>query len=110
MTFPLSSDFLFPMMTTEDDRTPEQRKTHFLAVVAKDKCMSGWGGAAGGASRCCWAFDHTLVNSDRVFNWVQSRKEMRYVNLVDLRTYRAPRGTAHFHVYVCGPEHVAARY
>jgi hypothetical protein len=93
-----------------DNRTPEQKTTHFLAVVAKDKFMTGWGRAQNGASRCAWAFDHTLVNSDRVFNWVKSRSDMSYVSLVDLRTYRAPRGTAHFHVYVCGPDHVAAKY
>lgn len=93
-----------------DDRDENQRKTHFLAVVAKDKIMSGWGKASNGASRCAWAFDPSIVNSDRVFNWVKNRKEMRFVNLVDLRTYRAPRGTAHFHIYVCDADHVAARY
>jgi hypothetical protein len=97
-------------MITKDDRTEEQRATHFLAIVAKDRFMSGWGGASGGASRCAWAFDHTKVNSDRVYNWVKSRSEMSYVNLVDLRTYRAPRGTAHFHIYVCDENHVAARF
>ncbi len=93
-----------------DDRTEEQKKTHILAVVAKDRCLSGWGPARSGASRCCWAFDPAKVNSDRVFNWVKHRREMRYVNLVDLRTYRAPRGTAHFHIYVCNEDHVAATY
>lgn len=92
-----------------DDRTAEQKQTHVLAIVARDKFMSGWGGAEGGASRCAWAVAPD-VNPDRVFNWVKSRSEMKYVNLVDLRTYRAPRGTAHFHVYVCNPDHVAARY
>lgn len=95
--------------TVKDDRTDEQKKTHILAIVAADKFMSGWGGAAGGTSRCAWAC-HPDVNPDRVFNWVRSRPEMRHVNLVDLRTYRAPRGTAHFHIYVCNPDHVAARY
>lgn len=97
-------------MNFQDDRTEEQKKTHVLAVVARDKCLSGWGGAKGGASRCAWAFDPAAVNSDRVFNWVKSRSEMVFVNVVDLSTYRAPRGTAHFHVYVCEPDHPAARY
>jgi hypothetical protein len=56
-------------MKFEDDRTEEQKKTHVFAVVAKDKCMSGWGGATGGASRCAWACDPS-VNTDRVENWV----------------------------------------
>ena len=95
---------------TEDDRSEEQKLTHYMGVVAKDKFMSGWGQAKGGASRCCWAFDPSKVNSDRVFNWVSHREEMRYVNLVDLRSYRAPRGTAHFHIYVCDSDHDAANF
>ncbi len=98
------------ILTIKDDRNEDQKKTHVLAVVARDKFMSGWGGASGGASRCAWAFDPALVNSDRVFNWVKARSEMLYVNVVDLRTYRPPSGTAHFHIYVCNPDHVAARY
>lgn len=93
-----------------DDRTEEQKKTHFLAVVARDDGMSGWGQAKNGASRAAWAFDHTKVNSDRVFNWVKSRREMKFVNVVDLRTYRAPKGTMHFQIYVAEPNSTAARY
>lgn len=96
-------------MKTVDDRTEEQRKTHVLAIVAHDKAMSGWGGASGGKSRCAWAI-HPDVNPDRVFNWVKSRSEMKRAALVDLRTYRVPAGTAHFHVYVCNPGHPAATY
>lgn len=96
-------------MKLQDDRTEEQKKTHKLAVVAADKFMSGWGGAAGGVSRCAWAI-HPEVNSDRVFNWVKARKEMRYVNLVDLDTYRPPKGTVHFHIYVCDPGHPASKH
>lgn len=93
----------------KDDRTDEQKKTHRWAIVARDKCMSGWGLASHGASRCAWAC-HPDVNTDRVFNWVKARREMVYVNLVDLETYQPPRGTAHFHIYVCNPDHVAAKY
>jgi hypothetical protein len=42
-----------------------------------------------------------------VFNWVSSREEMRNVNIVNLNTYRAPRGTAHFHIYVVTENHPA---
>lgn len=80
-------------MITQDDRTEEQKRTHIWGVVARDKFMSGWGGAKGGASRCAWACPAD-VNVDRVFNWVKSRREMVHVNIVDLSTYRAPRGTA----------------
>lgn len=95
-------------MKHTDDRTDEQKKTHTLAVVARDKFLSGWGGAAGGASRCAWSFDPARVNPDRVLQWVKDRPEMRYVSLVEINTYRAPRGTAHFHVYVCEPGHPAS--
>ena len=93
----------------QDDRTDEQKRTHHLGVVARDKFMSGWGGASGGASRCAWACAPD-VNTDRVENWVRSRKEMRHVNVVDLATYRPPSGTRHFHIYVCNADHVAAKY
>lgn len=94
-------------MKLEDDRTVEQKSTHHLAVVARDKFMSGWGGARGGASRCAWAIEPG-VDVNKVGRWVRGRSDMRYVNVVDLRTYRAPRGTAHFHVYVADKNHPAA--
>ena len=94
-------------MTKQDDRTAEQKKTHRWGIVARDKFMSGWGGASGGASRCAWAC-HPEVNTDRVFDWVRNRSEMRYVNVVDLSTYRPPSGTDHFHIYVCDPGHPAS--
>lgn len=93
-------------MTRVDDRTAEQRKTHRWGVVAKDKFLSGWGGAKGGASRCAWAVGPGL-DLDTVERWVRSRGEMRYVNVVDLTTYRPPCGTAHFHVYVVNADHPA---
>lgn len=96
-------------MILKDDRTPEQKNTHIWGIVAHDKAMSGWGGASGGASRCAWACPQD-VNSDRVYNWVKSRGDMCYVKKVDLSTYRPPRGTAHFHIYVVDAGHPAARY
>lgn len=96
-------------MTIKDDRTEEQKLTHTIGIVAADRFMSGWGGASGGVSRCAWACAPG-VNEDRVFNWVKSRSEMRHVNIVDLRTYRAPKGTAHFHIYVADKDHPGARH
>lgn len=97
-------------MTTKDDRTTEQRKTHNWAVIARDRFMSGWGGATGGYSRCAWAVPTEMVHDgrfDRVEQWVRNRSEMQYVNVVKLDTYRPPRGTAHFHVYVVDDQHPA---
>lgn len=98
-------------MERKDDRTPEQVKTHQWAVVAKDKALSGWGGAAGGASRCAWAVPNEWIGDgsiEAVETWVRSRSEMRHVNVVNLSSYRPPRGTAHFHIYVCDDAHPAA--
>ena len=91
-------------MIRHDDRTPEQKLTHRWGVVARDKFMSGWGGARGGASRCAWACD-PAADLCQLEKWVRSRSQMIYVNVVDLNTYRPPRGTAHFHIYVCEPDH-----
>jgi hypothetical protein len=93
----------------KDDRTPEQRRTHTLAVVMRDRFMSGWGGARDGYSRAAWAVPDgaTLHSTER---WVRSRGDAQYVNVVDLATYRPPRSTAHFHIYVVDAEHPAARY
>jgi hypothetical protein len=96
-------------MTTKDNRTEEQKKTHRLAVVAKDRVLSGWGYAQGGSSRMAWACAPG-VNVDRVYNWAKSRSDSQYVNIVNLSEYRPPRGTACFHIYVCGPDHPAANY
>lgn len=99
-------------MERVDDRTAEQRKTHLWAVVAHDKFMSGWGGARGGSSRCAWAVPVEFVHDgklNRLENWVRNRSEMRYVNVVKLDTYRPPRGTAHFHVYVADADHPGVR-
>lgn len=93
-------------METKDDRTEEQKLTHRWAVVGRDRFMSGWGGAEGGYSRCAWACGPG-VSLDRVENWVRRRSDMQYVNLVDLNTYRPPRSTAHFHIYVCDTDHPA---
>lgn len=95
--------------TITDNRTDEQRQTHCWAIVARDNCLSGWGGARGGTSRCGWAC-HPDVNTDRVSNWAKSRTDMRRVALVNLDTYRPPTGTAHFHIYVCNPDHIAAKF
>jgi hypothetical protein len=97
-----------PRIVIKDDRTEEQKLTHIWGVVATDRFMSGWGGAKGGNSKCAWACP-VEVNTDRVYNWVKARKEMKHVNLVDLTKYR-PSGCVHFHIYVCGPDHVAAKY
>lgn len=93
-------------MIKRDDRTEEQKQTHTWGVVARDKFMSGWGGAAGGVSRCAWACE-SLADANVVEKWVSDRSEMRNVTVVDLNTYRAASSTAHFHIYVVNAAHPA---
>jgi len=93
-------------MILQDDRNNEQKSTHTWAIVAKDKFMSGWGGAKGGASRVAWAVDN-YGKIPNLLGWVSARKEMKYVNIVNLKDYRAPKGTAHFHIYIAGEGHPA---
>jgi len=90
------------MPKIQDDRTEAQRNSHRYAVVATDSFMSGWGGAQGGASVAAWAYD-SATSERRLLEWVESRKEMKRVRVVDLKGYR-PR-CAHLHIYVVEPGH-----
>lgn len=91
-------------MIKVDDRNESQKVSHKWAIVAKDKFMSGWGGAKGGASRVAWAF-RSMEEGEKVLAWVRARSDMTYVNFANLETYRAPKGTAHFHIYVADANH-----
>ena len=92
--------------TTKDDRTEEQKTTHYWAVVAIDKAMSHWGAAKDGISRVAWACN-SHENASKAFDWVKSRSEMKYVMVVNLNNYTPPKTDAHFHIYVCDEGHVA---
>lgn len=85
-----------------DDRTPEQKESHYVLVTATDKFMSGWGGAKGGLSKVAWAC--TPKQLDKVFDWVERRSDMKYVNV----HYRSWNPTAaHVHIYVVTEGHPA---
>ena len=90
-------------MIISDDRTEETRKTHNRLVTATDKCMSNWGHARAGASKCAWCCkpEHFY----KILDWVNSRKEMLYVNVND-NGWR-PRNAAHVHYYVVDETHPA---
>ena len=92
-------------MIIEDERTPEQRKTHTLLVVGTDKFLSGWGLAEGGTSYAAWAC--TREHWDKVFNWVRRRGDQKRVRQV-CEPWR-PRGKGHAHIYVVGENHPALR-
>lgn len=92
-------------MTYEDDRTEEQKQVLTVGVAMTDRCLSGWGGAAGGKSVACWACRPDDL--DRVERWVRGRRDATYVRVVDMRTWR-PRA-AHTHVYDVYEGHPALR-
>jgi len=89
----------------QDDRTADQRNTHTVGVVMRDRFMSGWGGATGGYSRAMWALDPAECDIDKLERWVSHRGDANYVNRVLVNNYRPSRSTVHLHVYVVGPDH-----
>ena len=92
------------MMERDDDRTPDQMKTHDWLVVGTDSFLSGWGRASGGASYAAWACRYDDLKT--VEDWVESRGDMKRVRVVKADDYR-PRGTGHLHIYVVEPGHPA---
>lgn len=88
-------------MIREDDRTPEQKKTHTHLITATDRFMSGWGKCKNGNSKCAWACKPE--HWEKVFKWVKNRSEMRYVNLVIGKWY--PKNAEHVHIYVVNEGH-----
>jgi len=90
-------------MIRQDDRTPEQQKTHTLLWVGTDSFLSGWGGAQGGTSVAAWACtDATDGETERM---IRNRSDMKRVRQVIDRPGNRyyPRGAAHLHIYVFKP-------
>lgn len=92
------------MTTREDDRTPEQMKTHTVLITATDKFMSGWGGAANGKSKCAWACSRDQ-DYGKVYDWVNNRNEMKHVNINHSGKWYP--NAAHVHIYVVDNNHPA---
>ena len=90
-------------MIRKDDRTPDQQKTHTALVTATDKCLSGWGQAEKGLSKCAWACKPK--HFDKVFKWVQNRSDMKYVRYQVKDWY--PKNCVHLHIYVVDDNHPA---
>ena len=92
-------------MIIDDDRTPEQQRTHNWLVVGTDPGMSGWGRASGGTSIAAWACKPEDRND--CLCWVERRGDMKRVREVSEydKPYK-PRGAGHCHVYVWTPRPV----
>lgn len=85
----------------EDNRTPEQKKTHTVLITATDRFLSGWGLAKNGTSKCAWAC-RPEQDWRKVYDWVKSRSDMKYVNVQFGKWY--PKA-AHTHIYVVDDNH-----
>lgn len=94
-------------MKFQDERTDEQKRTHYVIIAATDKFMSGWGGAEGGTSYVGWAC--RPEHESEVYRWVKGRSEMKRVRRV-AGSWR-PRGEPqdHCHIYVVDDQHPALR-
>lgn len=92
--------------TIKDDRTEEQKSTHYWAVIARDKAMSYWGAAKDGISRVAWACK-SQENASKVYDWVATRSEMKNISTIDLRKHKIASQDAHFHIYVADEDHIA---
>jgi len=88
------------MTRIQDDRSPEQQRTHPLLIIGTDRVLSGWGGAAGGASYAAWAC--RPEERTPCLTWVEERRDMKRVREAG-PGYRPGRGCAHLHVYVFRP-------
>lgn len=84
-------------MILQDDRTPEQRATHTMIVLATDPGMSGWGLAQGGPSFAGWACKPGYLNACE--SMVRQRGDMRRVRIV-AGDYKPKGGAGHCHIYV----------
>lgn len=93
-------------MKREDDRTPEQKKTHTILITATDKFLSGWGGASGGAFKCAWACKPSQ-DWGKVFEWAKNRPDMKYVD-IKFNNKWYPQA-AHVHIYVVDDTHPALK-
>lgn len=91
------------LMELQDDRTPEQKKTHKVLIGGTDTFLSGWGKAKGGKSFAFWAC--TYDNADKVFQWVSNRSDIKKVRYVS-SNYR-PNAKGHCHIYVVTENHPA---
>lgn len=94
-------------MEIKDDRDETQRGTHRWLIIGTDSFMSGWGGAAGGASVAAWAVEADSTKIAVVEAWVKRRREMKRVRIVrdDPRRRYRPRNAAHLHIYVVTDDH-----
>lgn len=89
----------------EDLRTPEQRKTHTILILALDTFLSGWGEARGGESWAAWACKPE--HRQQVHAWVQGRTDTANVRILLHDVGTLPRRCRHLTIHVVGDWHPA---
>lgn len=97
----------------QDERTPEEKKTHFFLIGGVDSFMSSFGPPewAGVKSRAYWACTPEQLES--VLAWVKSRDEFKRVYIeIDkrdaksLHSHLSLGGTLDYvHIYTVQPGH-----
>jgi hypothetical protein len=96
-------------MIIQDDRSPEQKMSHYVLIVGTDPFLTRMGNECGkfrGPSFAAWAC--LPEDGSACFRWVDDRGDMlrvREVSEWDHRTGTAsrpyrPRGNGHLHIYV----------
>ena len=96
-------------MIYKDQRTDEQKKTHTILVTAKDKFMTGWGHAQNGASYCAWAVNPNEASHAKLLHWVESRPEMKYINVRYDGGKNWRPNAAHVSIYAIDANHPSQR-
>jgi len=87
-----------------DKRTKEEKEIYHVLITATDKFLSGWGGAEGGLSKVAWACKPE--DSEKVFEWVKNRSDMKNVNIHIHNDWR-PRNAVHVQIYIVKEGHPA---
>jgi hypothetical protein len=93
------------MVTVIDDRTDEQRETHYALCVATDSLMSRAGRGCGMCQRSIPAWACEPRDYIYVERWVRSRAEMKRVRRATHRI-KGRKGD-HIHIYVVTEGHPA---
>jgi hypothetical protein len=93
--------------TFKDDRTPSQCQNLTNYIMGYDTFMSNFDNMGDGLrSYAVWACKQS--HGDKVFKWVKSRSDMKYVSYRSLNSIKKYMGNnVHIHIYAVGDNHPA---
>lgn len=93
------------MAQVVDDRTDEQRQTHYCLIVGTDAFLSSLGQECGACRRSIAAWACEPRDAIHVEQWARSRGDLKRVRRATHRI-RGRKGD-HIHIYVVTDEHPA---